>query len=94
MDRSPLGKTTIENMPAEMIYNNEHRHARKPWAVFIIIVVIILFGLFWWHEQKKISVPEIPPMPAQAIREERQPTIDELQSVLVNTAIPDNSGAF
>lgn len=94
MDNTILGKTTLEQMPPEFRHG-EHPHARKPWAIIIILIVIILFGAFWVIRKNAISENEpASPTAVESPYREDLSSIVELQDALANVTIDGYEDIF
>src|SRR5688572_20145301 len=100
MDTTRLGSTLLEQMPPEY-KTGEHRHAKKPWLIIILVFVLISFGLFWIYEQQNVSKVSTPPLsetplsspstelPVESSSTTPEMDIADLQAAAINIPIPD-----
>lgn len=102
MEKSRFGTTVFEQVPREL---NGSKPRRRPWALVIIIVVIVLFGAFWLYERRaemndpvpssdSSTTPLASTSPAPTTAPTPEPSLGDLQTATVNTAVPDFSKAF
>ncbi|MFZ4500076.1 MAG: hypothetical protein ACOYMZ_01080 [Minisyncoccia bacterium] len=93
MDNTTLGQTSFEHIPQELLHPK--RKTNRLWTLVLILVVLALFGTFWYIKRGEIMaspatiVSVSTPTPAQP-----PVSMNDLESDLVNTAIPEFHEVF